>query len=149
MYVDGLIDRHRRQMDLIHYFGAREAIYHEMGRISRNLSTYLTIKGRTIMRGPFAAIPFAPLPLVQQIEMDPIAPVVAPAPIPDPIIEPVVTHPVVPAEDVDGGGVACMGALMVALVEAPPVWPVPPGGAAQLIALVVAQWAAEATADPS
>ena len=33
MYVDGLMDRYRRQMDLIHYLGAREAIYHEMGRM--------------------------------------------------------------------------------------------------------------------
>ena len=65
MYVDGLIDFHRRQMDLIHYSGAREAIYHEMGRESRNPSTYLTIEGRAIMRGPFAAVPFAPLPPVQ------------------------------------------------------------------------------------
>ena len=41
---------------------------------------------------------------------------------------------------------------MVAPVEAPPappVWPVPPGGAAQLIALVAAQWAAEAAANPA
>ena len=64
MYVDGLIDRHRRQMDLIHYSGAREAIYHERGSISRNPSTYLTIEGRAIMRGPFATVLFALIPPV-------------------------------------------------------------------------------------
>ena len=120
-------------MDLIHYSGAREAIYHEMGRILRNTSIYLTIEGKAIMRGPFAAVPFVLLPPVQQIVTDPIVPIVVPAPIPEPIVEPVVAHPVVPADDVDEGGVAFMGALMVAPIEAPPappVWPVPPGGAA-------------------
>ena len=29
MYIDGLTGLHRRQMDLIHYSGAREAIYHK------------------------------------------------------------------------------------------------------------------------
>ena len=143
IYMDGQVNHNRRRMDMIHYSWAREEIYREMGRLSRTPSTYLELEGRAIMRGPPMPVPVVPVPPVQPVVLEQPVLIVVPVIPVEPVIE------LVEDEDVE---VAMMGAMVVVPDDAPPAPPaiaIPPGGAAQLIAMVAAQWAAEAAANPN